>query len=408
MKQLLNLWIVLAGAMLTLGQAGNLAAQAVSVDQVDDGKRQKLLFPSTVELEAGKALAESACARCHGLNGIGAAENLPHLAGQRALYLYLEILAYKRDNRHDESMRDAVKFLDEEALVQAAAYYASLEPPEADTAAYVEKDPVQQGKAATASCAGCHGVDGNATLPGMPSLTRLYPQYLNSAIDAYKGAGRSDTTMKSLVALLSDADVKKIALYYSLQPPKAAVTPVKGDAAAGQAAAAACAGCHGEDGNSADPKTPSLAGQDAQYLALSIRSYMDGKRIHETMKSLVASLSDADIENLAAFYAKQQPKAPGVRKPLTVAEWATRCDRCHGIDGNSTDPVVPAIAGQQKTYLALALQKYKNADRPSAAMHAMSQALSDTDIENLASYYAHKRSKAVVFVNVCKPANEEK
>jgi cytochrome c553 len=43
------------------------------------------------------------------------------------------------------------------------------------------------------------------------------------------------------------------------------------------------------------------------------------------------------------------------RTPLTTAEWIERCERCHGIDGNSTDPRFPMLAGQEKTYLASAL-----------------------------------------------------
>jgi len=116
------------------------------------------------------------------------------------------------------------------------------------------------------------------------------------------------------------------------------------------------------------------------------------------MKSLVADLSDADIQNLSVFYAAQEPKAPAVRKPLTTAEWAQRCDRCHGIDGNSIDPLMPALAGQREDYLAKALRAYKEGARTNPMMDAMSQALSETEINNLAAHYASKQSKTIVFV----------
>ena len=89
---------------------------------------------------------------------------------------------------------------------------------------------------------------------------------------------------------------------------------------------------------------PSLAGQDAQYLADAFRAYKDGSRSDETMKGLAAALDDNAIKNLSAFYASLQPQQPDVRKPLTTEEWTQRCDRCHGLNGNSTDPRAPALA----------------------------------------------------------------
>ncbi|MDX1488181.1 MAG: c-type cytochrome, partial [Acidiferrobacterales bacterium] len=346
--------VTMIGVLIVALFSGDAASQAVDSDRISADIRQQLLFPSAVELDAGRDLAKSTCARCHGGQGISKNEELPHLAGQRAEYLYRELLAYKNGAREDESMAGAVKYLNDEALVQVAAYYASREPATVSAAKAeekVERDPIAEGKAAAAACAGCHGADGNASIPGVPNLTGQHPQYLVAAMKAYKSGGRTDVTMKSLVASLSDASVEKIALYYALQVPKRTATPAVGNATAGQAAAAGCAGCHGNDGNSTDPKTPSLAGQDAQYLGMAAVSYSKGKRDHATMKSIVDPLSKADIDNVSAFYAAQKPKAPAVRKPLKVAEWAQRCDRCHGNDGNSTDPSIPVLAGQHERYL---------------------------------------------------------
>ena len=81
-----------------------------------------------------------------------------------------------------------------------------------------------------------------------------------------------------------------------------------GDAAAGKAKAAACAGCHGPDGNSMVPTYPKIAGQHEAYLVNAISQYKSGARSDATMKAMVAALSDADIANLAAYYASQQAK----------------------------------------------------------------------------------------------------
>lgn len=80
---------------------------------------------------------------------------------------------------------------------------------------------------------------------------------------------------------------------------------IAGDAAAGKARAATCTGCHGATGVSNIPLYPNLAGQKAAYLVKAIKAYKSGERPDPTMKAMVASLSDADIENLAAYYSAQ-------------------------------------------------------------------------------------------------------
>jgi cytochrome c553 len=116
------------------------------------------------------------------------------------------------------------------------------------------------------------------------------------------------------------------------------------------------------------------------------------------MKGLAASLNEATTRNLAAFYANQQPQPTNVRKPLTIAELAQRCDRCHGVDGNSTDPRLPALAAQRVDYLENVLHAYRTGERKSPQMAAMSDLLTEADVENLAAYYARQKARAVVYV----------
>lgn len=78
-----------------------------------------------------------------------------------------------------------------------------------------------------------------------------------------------------------------------------------GDVEAGKAKAAICAACHGATGTSINPMWPNLAGQHEQYLAKQIKAFRDGIRKDPMMAPMVASLSDADIANLAAYYAAQ-------------------------------------------------------------------------------------------------------
>jgi cytochrome c553 len=78
-----------------------------------------------------------------------------------------------------------------------------------------------------------------------------------------------------------------------------------GDVEAGRIKSAMCASCHGVDGISMSPLWPNLAGQKEQYLIKQIKAFRDGTRQDPMMAPMVAALSDADIENLAAYYASQ-------------------------------------------------------------------------------------------------------
>ena len=80
------------------------------------------------------------------------------------------------------------------------------------------------------------------------------------------------------------------------------------DAAAGDASAAAgkarslCAGCHGPNGISSNPLWPNLAGQQTAYLAKSMRDFKSGQRNDPMMSSIAASISDGEIDDLAAYF----------------------------------------------------------------------------------------------------------
>ena len=75
-----------------------------------------------------------------------------------------------------------------------------------------------------------------------------------------------------------------------------------GDAAAGKAKSASCAGCHGAAGMSSNPMWPNLAGQKDAYLVKQMKAFRDGQRNDPMMSPMAKPLSDADIDNLAAFY----------------------------------------------------------------------------------------------------------
>jgi len=81
---------------------------------------------------------------------------------------------------------------------------------------------------------------------------------------------------------------------------------VAADVEAGKAKSAVCAACHGANGVSPSPLWPNLAGQKEGYLVKQIKDFRDGKRTDPTMAPMVAGLTDTDIENLSAYYAKMK------------------------------------------------------------------------------------------------------
>jgi len=76
----------------------------------------------------------------------------------------------------------------------------------------------------------------------------------------------------------------------------------------GKQKAAACFACHGTDGNAVDPQYPRLAGQYNLYLQQALHEYKDGQRNNPIMKGFVATLSDQDIEDVAAYFSSLPSK----------------------------------------------------------------------------------------------------
>jgi len=377
--------LLIACAVILLGAAGR-AAWAEEA-------------PPAPDAAAGKAVA-AACAACHGTDGISREKGVPSLAGQHQSYIQASLVAYKKGDRTGEAMQKVVANLSDQDMANVAAYFAGLKsfserpaPLGGEAAPEPETDPFAAVKEKTAACAGCHGADGNSIIPGMPSLAGQQVAYLIAAMKDYQDGARQEPMMQGMVAALSRSDLEDVAYYYATMEPHPAPAPAEGDPYAGIALAAKCASCHGDDGNSRDPKNPRLAGLGAEYLVVAINAYKNGTRKSDVMADAVETLRDEDVKDLAAFYATKEPKAPLIRKPLTVAEWTERCSRCHGSGGNSTDQRFPILAGQDQTYLETALEHYHGGSRVNAMMFAMSFLMGESDIKKLAAYYARQRKE---------------
>lgn len=194
-----------------------------------------------------------------------------------------------------------------------------------------------------------------------------------------------------------------------------AAAPVALGAAVGSAQAGAdkvmvCMGCHGVNGNSTNPEWPSLAGQNAAYIAKQLALFKEGKRVNALMSPMAQTLSEQDIADVGAFYAQQVPTG----LEADPANWEAgqalyrrgdaqrgipACMACHGPVGRGNPAAgYPALRAQHSVYAIKQLNDYAgqnryrdaagkvNATPTSPMMVAVAQRLSPEDMRSLASY----------------------
>ncbi len=169
------------------------------------------------------------------------------------------------------------------------------------------------GKQKAASCASCHGADGNSVNPAWPRLAGQHANYLVKQLSEYKSGERQNSIMAGMAAGLSEDDMADIAAFYARQTVKAEGEP-EGDLALGERIyaagipernVAACAACHGPEGRG-NPlaKFPSLAGQHAAYTVSTLRAFAEGQRANDRaamMREVAAELTEAEMKAVAAY-----------------------------------------------------------------------------------------------------------
>ena len=182
----------------------------------------------------------------------------------------------------------------------------------------------------------------------------------------------------------------------------AAAAPAKPDLAKGQATATnVCAACHTSDGSRGSPANPIIQGQHPEYLAKQLTEFKNGKRANPIMQGMAAALSDADMKNVAAFYAGKQPK-PGFAKDkdqVALGEKIYRggiadrmvpaCAGCHGPSGAGIPSQYPRLSGQHADYTAVQLNAFRSGARAnSAQMTGVAAKMNDREIKAVSDYIA--------------------
>ncbi|HWK74511.1 MAG TPA: c-type cytochrome [Povalibacter sp.] len=175
----------------------------------------------------------------------------------------------------------------------------------------------------------------------------------------------------------------------------------EGSAEAGQAKAATCVACHGVDGNSVNPEWPTIAGQHPDYIVKQLKAFKSGARQNVLMSPMAAPLSDADIDDLAAYFSSQiangleaEPSKVSLGQRLYRAGDAetgvAACGSCHGPTGHGNPAAeYPSIRGQHSTYLEAQLKAYRSGTRQTdqnQMMRGVAHALTDEQIAAVASY----------------------
>ena len=174
-------------------------------------------------------------------------------------------------------------------------------------------------------------------------------------------------------------------------------TGAQAGAEEGRAKSQLCAACHGADGNAVVAGTPSLAGQPRQFLVQALFMYREGTRKNAVMTPLAQSLSNADLNDLAAWFGSQKMAPPKATMDAARADKAraiteqNNCVACHAANLGGQQHI-PRIAGQDRVYLLDQLKGFKASTRADldGTMTSAAQALAADDLELIADYLASR------------------
>lgn len=165
-----------------------------------------------------------------------------------------------------------------------------------------------------------------------------------------------------------------------------------------------CAACHTADGSRGLPANPILQGQIPEYLVKQLTEFKSGKRDNPIMKGMASTLSDADMRNVAAFYASKQAK-PGTAKDRELVALGERiyrggiadrqipaCAGCHTPDGAGIPAQYPRVSGQHFEYSEAQLIAFRAGTRANGpTMNGVAAKMNDREIKAVADYIAGLR-----------------
>ena len=169
------------------------------------------------------------------------------------------------------------------------------------------------GKEKSATCAGCHGPDGNSVNPEWPKLAGQHAKYLVKQLAEFKDGKRSNATMAPMAAALSDQDRQDLAAYFASQQTKPGAADEKlvdmgqkiyrgGNPTTG---VSACIGCHGPTGKGNPAANfPAISGQHAKYVENQLYAFKKGERSNDAgkmMRTVAGKMNEEEIRAVASY-----------------------------------------------------------------------------------------------------------
>ncbi len=174
----------------------------------------------------------------------------------------------------------------------------------------------------------------------------------------------------------------------------AAPAAAAGDPVNGKKLGYTCLGCHGiETYKNVYPtfSVPKLRGQNAEYIVAALKEYRKGERSHATMHAHASSLSDQDMEDIAAYLGGTPVKSSGGEPVGKAPAAAATCQACHGRDGVGIMGIYPTLSGQYADYLEHALEGYRSGSRKNGIMAPFASQLKPEDIKQLAQFFSKQK-----------------
>ena len=160
-----------------------------------------------------------------------------------------------------------------------------------------------------------------------------------------------------------------------------------GDPDNGRKIANMCRTCHGLDGYAQIPVAPHIGGEPTSYLEAQLIAFKTGQREHEMMSIVTAGLSVQQIADVSAWYGAHQARAT-LPEGVSAENAPQDCVSCHGADGISVLLDAPNLTGETNIYIDTQLKAFKRGNRQHEIMSDVAAALSDTEIREVADWYA--------------------
>ena len=172
------------------------------------------LLPVAAQAAGDAAAGEQKAYTCLGCHGVKHYVNtyptyhVPKIAGQHEAYLISALQAYRSKQRGHATMQANAGLLTDQDIEDIAAYFSGIggKKPDVSSAKGIEE---------AATCAACHATDGNSVQPTNPILAGQYKSYIQQALRAYKSGERQNAIMSGFASALSEADIAKLAKYFS-------------------------------------------------------------------------------------------------------------------------------------------------------------------------------------------------